>query len=206
LTEEKVETHTTRNAQGFRTDDLFKLVSNGTKFGTIYADPPWQYNNQGTRAANGNHYAGMTVEDLCDPAIMPVRDLAADNAHLHLWTTNAFLFECQRIFAAWGFEFRSSFVWCKPQMGIGNYWRNSHEFLLTAVRGSALRFNDKTLKSWGAFNRGKHSAKPDEIRTMLEKASPGQFLELFARREYPGWTVWGNDISRDLLSAQIHEI
>jgi len=176
--------------------DLDSLLAAGRKFGTIYADPPWVYDNQATRAATSDHYAGLTVDQLCE---LPVRELAADDAHLHLWTTNAFLFDAPRIFAAWGFEFRSSFVWVKPQMGIGNYWRNSHEFLLTAIRGNAKRFNDHSLMSWGRLDRRKHSAKPEEVRGFIERASQGPFLELFGRRQAPGWTVWGNEVARDLL-------
>src|SRR5258708_28452432 len=104
-------------------DELHALVRRGVRFGNIYADPPWLYGNQGTRAATSNHYAGLTVDQLCDPNLFPISKLAADDAHLHLWTTNGFLLECPRIFEAWGFEFKSSFVWTKPQMGIGNYWR-----------------------------------------------------------------------------------
>lgn len=176
------------------TDDLHKLA--GQKFGSIYADPPWVYDNQGTRAATGNHYGGLTVEELCN---LPIMELAADDAHLHLWTTNAFLFECPKIFDAWGFEFRSSFVWVKPQMGIGNYWRNSHEFLLTAVRGRAKRFDDKTLKSWLECDRSRHSEKPFVVREYIRRASPGPYLELFARTPAEGWTSWGNEIDRGLL-------
>lgn len=169
--------------------DLSKLVARGETFGCIYADPPWLYDNQGTRASTGNHYGGMTVSELCE---MPIRELAAKDAHLHLWTTNAFLFDCPRIFEAWGFEFRSSFVWVKPQMGIGNYWRNSHEILLTAIRGNAKRFNDHSMMSWLECERGRHSAKPERIRHMLEKASPGPNLELFARSVPDNWTAFGN--------------
>jgi N6-adenosine-specific RNA methylase IME4 len=179
--------------------DLHELVASGRKFGVIYADPPWLYDNQATRASTSDHYAGLTVDQLCDASIMPVRELAADNAHLHMWTTNAFLFDAPRIFAAWGFEFRSAFVWVKPQIGIGNYWRNSHEYLLTAIRGNAKRFNDHSMRSWGEFDRRQHSAKPEEIRSLIERASDGPYLELFGRRQAPGWTVWGNDVSRDLL-------
>jgi N6-adenosine-specific RNA methylase IME4 len=50
-----------------------------------------------------------------------VREFVAASAHLHLWTTNAFLFDCPRIFDAWGFTFRSSFVWLKSEIGLGNY-------------------------------------------------------------------------------------
>lgn len=189
--------------EGRKVFDFEALVRNGEKFGCIYADPPWLYDNQGTRAATGNHYGGMTVDELC---ALPVRDIAADDAHLHLWTTNGFLFECPRIFDAWGFEFRSSFVWVKPQMGIGNYWRNSHEFLLTAIRGNAKRFNDKALKSWLECDRGVHSAKPEQVRHFIERASPGPYLEMFARSGASNWTVWGNQIPGNLLDHDMAEI
>lgn len=172
----------------------------GRKYGTIYADPPWLYENQTTQGAASNHYACLTLDELC---ALPVQQLAAPDAHLHLWTTNAFLFECPRIFAAWGFEFRSSFVWVKPRLGMGNYWRNAHEFLLTAVRGSATSFPDKTLRSWLSCERGPHSQKPEQVRAMLERVSPGPWLELFGRRAVNGWTVFGNEVERDLFSTGV---
>jgi N6-adenosine-specific RNA methylase IME4 len=171
------------------TSDLTTLT--GTKYGTIYADPPWKYGNQGTRAATDNHYGTMTVNDICE---LPVRELAADDAHLHLWTTNAFLFDAKKLMDAWGFEYRSVFVWVKPQMGIGNYWRVSHEFMLLGIKGDAKRFNERNHMSWKSFDRTKHSAKPDEIRGIIEKVSPGPFLELFGRKPISGWTVFGNQI------------
>ncbi|EQD57896.1 type II DNA modification methyltransferase [mine drainage metagenome] len=60
-------------------------------------------------------------------------------------------------------------------------------------------FRAKNLKSCGEFKPREHSAKPKEIRCMLERASPGSYLELFARRTAPGWTVWGNQVETDLL-------
>lgn len=182
---------------GCTVNDLHELIEGGNHFGCIYADPPWLYDNQGTRAATSNHYKGMTVDELCD---LPIRRLAAEDAHLHLWTTNGFLFECRRIFDAWGFEFRSSFIWVKPQMGIGNYWRNSHEILLTAIRGNAKQFNDKSLKSWIECDRGRHSAKPEEIRHLIARASDGPFLELFGRSPVKGWSVWGNEVAPTALT------
>jgi N6-adenosine-specific RNA methylase IME4 len=197
--------------------DLFRLASSGAKFGTIYADPPWRYDNQTTRAATGNHYAGMkdddgrevqsaagmTIDEIC---ALPVRELAADDAHLHMWTTNGFIFECPKIFEAWGFEFRSSLVWVKPQIGIGNYWRNSHEFLLTAVRGDAKRFNDHSLRSWIECDRGAHSAKPEKVRHFIERASPGPYLELFGRSLAPKWVVWGNQIQKTIFDTAVRDV
>jgi N6-adenosine-specific RNA methylase IME4 len=191
------------SAETCSVSDLSRLAEEGRTFGTIYADPPWLYDNQGTRAATGNHYNGMTIDELC---ALPIGDLAAPDAHLHLWTTNGFIFECKRIFDAWGFEFRSSFVWVKPQMGIGNYWRNSHEFLLTAIRGDAKRFNDHSIKSWLECDRGAHSAKPEMVRHFIERASPGPYLELFGRSLSPKWTVWGNQIERTIFNHDARHI
>ena len=179
------------------TEDLTRLVADGRRYGCIYADPPWQYGNQGTRAATGNHYSGMAIEELM---AMPIQDLAADNAHLHLWTTNAFLFESLKIMEAWGFEYKSCFVWVKPQMGLGNYWRVSHEFMLFGLRGKKP-FGSRSEMSWGQYPRSIHSRKPDEIRKKIETVSGGPYLELFGRMPVRGWTVYGNQIARDMLTS-----
>lgn len=178
-------------------DDLWAFIDAGHRVGTIYADPPWLYDNQVTRSATRNIYDGMTVDELRE---LPVGELASDDAHLHLWTTNAFLFECPKLFRAWDFEFKSTFVWVKSVLGIGNYWRNSHEILLTAIRGDATRFADHNLRSWLECRRGKHSGKPEQVRDYIERASPGPWLELFARHPAPNWLSWGHEIRDSLLS------
>jgi N6-adenosine-specific RNA methylase IME4 len=176
---------------------LQALVEGGERFGTIYADPPWAYANRATRGAADGHYRTLGVEEL---AALPVALLAAPDAHLHLWATSSFLFEAQEIVRAWGFTYKSMFVWNKTQLGLGNYWRVSHEVLQTGARGSCP-FRDRSLRSWGEFRRGRHSAKPEEVRLMIERASPGPRLELFGRRAVPGWTVMGDQVERDLFSA-----
>lgn len=186
-------------ADGCTVDDLHTLIRSGRKFSCIYADPPWRYGNQGTRAATDNHYPTMTVEEI---AALPIADLAAENAHLHLWTTNGFLFDCPAIFEAWGFTYSSCLVWCKPQMGLGNYWRLSHEFMLLAIRGD-LPFRDRSIRSWQEIPRGRHSAKPERIRELVQRVSPGPYLELFGRQAIGGWAVWGNQVSRDLFTLDI---
>lgn len=179
--------------------DLHSLADSGSKFGCIYADPPWIYGNQATRASTGNHYDGLTVDEIAE---LPVANLTKENAHLHLWTTNAFLFDCQRIMDAWGFTYKSVYVWVKPQMGMGNYWRVSHEFMLFGIKGKAP-FGSHSEMSWGRFDRTIHSAKPEQIRNKIERVSAGPYLEMFGRRPVTGWTVWGNQISRDLLSQDV---
>ncbi|MCH7688246.1 MAG: hypothetical protein IH899_16450 [Planctomycetes bacterium] len=163
----------------------------------MYADPPWPYENEASRAAAVNHYPTMTIEEIYAE---PVSELAEDHAHLHLWTTNAFLREAFDVVEAWGFKFKSCLVWVKSDIGMGNYWRVSHEFLLLGVRGK-LTFRDCTLPSWVQAQRTIHGRKPAAVRTLIEKASPGPYLELYGREELPqsAWTVYGNQIEHRLF-------
>lgn len=139
----------------------------------------------------------MSLDEICAE---PVRDLVDDDAHLHLWTTNAFLYEAFEVIHAWGFTFKSCLVWVKPQLGMGNYWRVSHEFLLFGIRGS-LPFQDKSIRSWQLARRTSHSRKPFLFRGLIEQVSPGPYLELYGREEQPnsGWTVYGNQVERRLF-------
>lgn len=175
---------------------MAKLIASGQRFGTIYADPPWQYRNQRSNGAAANHYSTLPLDAI---AALPVGKLAAESSHLHLWTTNAFLFDAHEVLRAWGFEYRSCFVWVKPDLGVGNYWRVSHEYLLLGVRGNAP-FARHDQRSWAEFKRTRHSEKPDEIRRLVEAVSPAPRLELFARRLHPGWTCWGNEIKTSRLA------
>ena len=160
------------------------------KFTTIYVDPPWRYSNSGTRGAAKNHYPCMTIEELKD---LPVNDLADDNSHLHLWTTKDFIFDAKDLLDCWGFKYKSMLIWTKPQMGMGNYWRVSHEILLFGMKGK-LPFQVRNKKSWIEHPRMKHSQKPDVVREMIEEVSPGPYLELFGRKDIENWTVFGNEI------------
>jgi N6-adenosine-specific RNA methylase IME4 len=172
--------------------DLQQLVAEKRRFTTIYADPPWKYDNQASRGSTNNHYPTMTVQQI---AAEPVADLAADQAHLHLWTTNSFLPAAFSVIASWGFEYKSCFVWVKPHMGIGNYWRVSHEFLLLGVRGN-LSFRDLGQRSWAEIDRRGHSCKPEEVRRLVETVSHAPYLELYGRAAPTNtdWTVYGNQL------------
>jgi len=133
---------------------------------------------------------------------LPISELAAKRCHVHLWTLpNSYHRISYEIVEHWGFRIVSEFVWCKTQAGRGHYWRMSHEILLTAVQSEDDRFDDRGLRSWIEAPRGRHSEKPDAVREMIERASPGPRLELFARKLAPGWFAWGHEIA-DLLTDQ----
>ncbi len=188
-------------------EGLQKLLETGLQFGAIYIDPPWKYSNQSTRAATDNHYSTLTVDEIAE---LPVAGLSAEKSHLHLWTTNAFLSDALRLLETWGYEYRGVFVWAKgtveegeakPQIGIGNYWRVSHEFMVLGIRGG-VTFLDKSLPSWLMVPRKRHSKKPDEVRALVERASPGPRLEMFARVVSPGWHCWGDEVTPGLFDKE----
>jgi len=168
-------------------------------FTTICADPPWQYDNRATRAAAVNHYETLAPNQVANFEThgRRVSGWKAARAHLYLWTTNAFLRDAFDILEAWGFTYKTTLVWVKPQLGIGNYFRSSHEFVLFGVSGD-LPVLDRNQRSWFEAARGRHSAKPEFFYELVERVSPGPYLELFGRpsplfgpRE--GWTVWGDE-------------
>jgi N6-adenosine-specific RNA methylase IME4 len=160
----------------------------------ILADPPWDTRNQrGCRGAD-RHYPLMTIAEISE---LPVAGLAAEDAHLWLWVTNADVFAQVAVMAAWGFSYRGCLTWIKPRYGMGWYLRNQTEHVLLGVRGLApMRFRGQG--SWFYAPVQEHSRKPEERYAIIERCSPGPYLELFARRRRPGWDVWGNEVTCDV--------
>jgi N6-adenosine-specific RNA methylase IME4 len=163
----------------------------GSSYATILADPPWMLQQVGKR---GPKYGLMPTEEI---AQLPVERLSARDAHLWLWVTNASVFAGRGVIEAWGFAYRSMLTWIKPRFGMGPYLRNQTEHLLLGVRGSApVLFHGQG--TWFYAPLQEHSHKPEEQYAVIERCSPGPYLELFARRPRPGWHVWGNEVASDV--------
>jgi N6-adenosine-specific RNA methylase IME4 len=163
-------------------------------FSTILADPPWDVLQRGGRGAH-LHYSLMTVEEI---AALPVGKLAKADAHLWLWVTNATLFAGRAVMEAWGFTYRSCLTWVKPGLGLGSsYLRNNTEHLLLGTKGRAPVLY-RSQPTWLFAPKQEHSHKPEEQYAVIERCSPGPYLELFARRKRPGWQVWGNEVTSDV--------
>jgi len=165
------------------------------RYKTIIADPPWEINQRGNYGAV-HHYNLMSLERIKN---MPVADLAEENAHCWLWVTNSTLEVGFDVLRAWGFTPRSVFTWLKPRMGLGVYLRNATEHVLLGTRGKAPVLHN-SQPNWGFFPRQDHSHKPEEFHKIVERVSPGPYLELFARRRpnKTQWDVWGNEIDSDI--------
>lgn len=133
---------------------------------------------------------------------MPIGDLAADGAHLYLWTTNRFLPNAYDVAAAWGFKPSTLLVWAKKPMGggLGGAYGLATEYCLFARRGR-LATTSRVRGNWFTWKRpyderGKprHSAKPPAFFEMVEQVSPGPYLEVFARDNRHGWDAWGDQV------------
>ncbi len=166
------------------------------KYYTVYADPPWDINQKGKRGA-ANHYDLMTLQDIKD---MPIDQLTQENAHLWMWVPNGLLREGLDVVEAWGFTYRSPFYWIKPRLGLGVYLRNASETLLFATKGKApVQF--RAQPNWAFAPLQDHSHKPEEMYPIIERVSPGPYLELFARRHPSSnadWDIWGNEVESDV--------
>jgi len=178
------------------------LLTVGRGFHTILADPPWQFTNRtGKVAPEHKRLARYGTMNLDEILALPVREVAAEPAHLYLWVPNALLPEGLRVLEAWGFQYKSNIVWHKVRKdggpdgrGVGFYFRNTTEIVLFGVRGKNARTLAPGRSQVNIMRTMKreHSRKPDEMYDLVESCSAGPFLELFARGTRPGWTAWGN--------------
>jgi N6-adenosine-specific RNA methylase IME4 len=171
-----------------------------TLYRTILADPPWEIGQRGGYGAH-HHYPLMSLADIC---ALPVGELAEANAHLWLWVTNGTLFAGKEVMGAWGFTYRSILTWVKPVFGLGMFLRTASEHLLLGTRGKAPILY-RSQPTWLFAPRQEHSHKPEEQYAVIERCSPGPYLELFARRKRPGWDVWGNEVEPDVQLPAHHE-
>jgi N6-adenosine-specific RNA methylase IME4 len=175
----------------------------GATFGTILADPPWQFANRTGKMAPEHgrlwRYPTMTFEEIME---LPVAQLAAERSHLYLWIPNALIQEGLEVIRRWGFTYKTNLVWFKVRKdggpdgrGVGFYFRNVTELVLVGIRGG-LRTREAGRRQTNIIisHKREHSRKPDELYGIIEKCSPGPYLELFARRRRPGWSQWGNEV------------
>ena len=190
-----------------RTIEDFRQYTIGKKYRTIYADPPWQFQNRTGKVAPEHkrltRYETMKLEEI---AKLPVASVAEEKCHLYLWVPNALLPDGLAIMKAWGFEYKTNIIWEKVRRdgmpdgrGVGFYFRNVTEMLLFGIRGGKNRTltAGRTQVNLIRSMKREHSRKPDEFISLIEECSSAPFLELFARGNRPGWDMWGNQATED---------
>lgn len=176
------------------------------KYRTIVADPPWPYDEGwpgwGLSRAERRAlpYPSMTLDEI---KALQVAKFAEPEAYLFLWTTNRYLEDAFTVARAWTFTPRQVLTWCKPPMGEGpgGMFATTTEFVVIAQRigprshARGKRTNGIRIPtSWFQWPRGAHSAKPEHFIDTVEQVCPGPYLELFARRQRLGWSVFGDEV------------
>jgi N6-adenosine-specific RNA methylase IME4 len=192
-----------------------QLSTQGRKFGTILADPPWQFQNRTGKIAPEHkrlsRYATMHLDDIC---ALPVSGLAAPTAHLYLWVPNALLPDGLRVMKEWGFQYKSNIVWHKIRKdggsdgrGVGFYFRNVTEILLFGTRGPNARTlaPARSQVNMVQTRKREHSRKPDEQYELIEACSGGPYLEMFARGTKQNWANWGNEASESYYPSWLSQ-
>ena len=190
-----------------------ELTVEGRTYRTIVADPPWPYPSPGSGPLQSspthrphsyqNILAGVGAKNryglMSIPEIRALNIPADINAHLYLWTTNAFMVEAHLVAESWGFSPKTIISWVKikatgePSMKTGYYYRGATEHCLFAVKGS-LSLKGPAAPTALLTPRTPHSVKPELFYSMVEEQSHGPYLEMFARRRREGWDAWGDEI------------
>jgi N6-adenosine-specific RNA methylase IME4 len=186
--------------------DLLRFAD-GRRFGTILADPPWQFTNKtGKVAPEHKRLARYGTMKLNEISALPISEISAPTSHLYLWCPNAMLPDGLAVMKAWGFTYKSNIVWHKVRKdggsdgrGVGFYFRNVTELILFGVHGKNARTLAPGRRQVNllATRKREHSRKPDEQYDIIEACSPGPFVELFGRGPRKGWTTWGNQAGDD---------
>ena len=129
----------------------------GKKYNTIYADPPWQFQNRTGKVAPEHkrltRYETMTLNDI---KALPVAEIAGDKAHLYLWVPNALLPDGLAVMDAWGFEYKGNIV-CELE-----YIRATVEKKTVEYNGMTIRH---TLTIGAAFYDG-----AEDIESLINEA------------------------------------
>lgn len=182
------------------------------KFGCILLDPAWTYQDKalaGNRGA-GCKYSLMTLDDMKQ---LPVADLADDDCVMFVWATFPLLQEGLDLIRAYGFTFKTvAFTWVKTtskgtySIGMGRWSRSNAEIVMLATKGKPKRV-DAGVNQIVAAPRGKHSAKPPEVRDRIVRLL-GDIprVELFAREQVGDWVALGNEIDGQDLRDSIPEL
>lgn len=165
-------------------------------FRTIVCDPPWSPSLGSTwatattdRARPQKHYKTMDLDQIIANAPQNV----APQAHLYLWTLNQHIDWGYEVARAWGFEPVQTITWAKAGLGAGRFQCNSEQIVVARKGSRHGNPFGRTGGTWFNWPRGRHSAKPEAFFEMVERVSPGPFLEMYARENRDGWTCVGDE-------------
>jgi len=183
----------TKTKNDFKVD----IFNTNETFRVIYADPAWSYDDkQDTPQLGGaaKHYDTMSIRELSE---LPVNKISEKDSVLFLWVTSPLLEDAFKVVSAWGFKYKTSFIWDKVKHNMGHYNSVRHEILLVCTKGSCTPDNKKLYDSVQSIERNdNHSEKPIEFLNIIDDIyNYGNKLEMFCRNiKKNNWFGWGNEI------------
>jgi N6-adenosine-specific RNA methylase IME4 len=194
--------------KGGTVDDLHALAASGFKARTILADPPWKFLTRspaGEDRSASMHYRTMTLDAI---KALPIAALCDADTTLLMWMVDWGVELALEVLKAFGFTQKTTaFTWIKLNasgeidvgdletsffMGPGYWTRANPEACWLATRGAPTRLN-ADVRQLVIAPVMEHSRKPD-IHDRIERLVSGPYLELFARRERPGWVTWSDEL------------
>lgn len=184
------------------------IFNTDRKYSVIYADPPWEYRQKGSRGTAKQHYSTMTTKDICE---LPVREIATDDCICFMWATFPIIDQALKVMEAWGFEYKTAaFVWVKKNKksnsnfwGMGAWTRANAEVCLIGISKNTKA--SECVKSHAVHQIieaavEQHSKKPDETRERIIKLlGDVPRIELFARQSVNGWDCWGDEAPKEAV-------
>lgn len=145
-----------------------------------------------------HEYPSMSNQELL---ALPVREIVAKDATLFMWATSPNLPVALEVMKAWGFKYKTvAFCWTKrtthgkEAVNLGRWTMGNVELCLLGTKGSPQRVV-KNIRQLVTAQRGRHSAKPAEVRHRIEQLMGNvPRIELFCRGpEAIEWDAWGNE-------------
>ena len=180
-------THIKQQARAKKERDLAvkQMALPDKQYGVIVADPEWNFevwSEKGKDRAAENHYPTSDVGDI---KARDVASISADDCVLFLWVTVPMLLQGLEVMKAWGFEYKTNFVWGKNRAGTGYWNRNTHEQLLVGTRGNIPAPAPGTQRHSLLMQPiAEHSAKPELFLQIVEEYFPNLAkIELNCRGE-----------------------
>lgn len=173
-------------------------------YSVILCDPPWRYADKSLhRGGAERHYRTMSIREI---AALNLRSIAAPDCVLFMWCTHPLVVRGVHNYVAqrWGFTLKTlAFDWVKTNasgeiddlaIGMGHWSRSNSEPCYLGIRGNPKRAN-ADVRSTIIAPRGKHSAKPPEVRDRIVRlCGDVPRIELFARERCEGWDAFGDEL------------
>lgn len=183
---------------------IVDIYDTTNRYDLILADPPWKQARGGKKSVRENssgrplEYPTLSLGEIREHLEIAT-NLTEKDSVLFLWTIDKYLFEAQQIGESLGYKLHARMIWNKIN-GIPAAFtiRFGHEYLLYMYRGKLLPVaKEERGKIHSVFTEQvkRHSQKPDVSYQIINRLYPDtRKLELYARREIPGFDCWGNEL------------